>query len=378
MKSNDAKKTILLFEDNADVLSKLVPKINKCLGVDLELKIFPLDKKPEVETGPFEDRLVAALGANMYSNVVLIVTDRDLSTQQWGGLSEAAVSRAAIELGLPVACYRQVKPVPEERLKRIPGNGRIELPADRDELARKVAILARGFIELEGLVRARVSEKPKAGKKNVSGGSLPHLSPGMLLAEILNNPETASHFDTYACGDQGAIAEILTLSTSKKASFNKREERALIVALGIWLADLVMEYPGVLVNEIAAASYLDIDPTDFKKKTVRAQFTSAEYVALPFADSDQPMWWRHTLDDLLNAEGHTSGLELCKAKGIRQIKFCPCSVDPKLHAGYVCMATNAPLSAEKSSGRVSWFPPGSDLARLTKTTYRKLAPWIGA
>jgi hypothetical protein len=378
MKNNADKKAILLFEDNADVLLKLVPKINKCLGSDLELKIFPLDKKPEVETGPFEDRLVTALGTAIYSNVVLIVTDRDLSTQQWGGLSEAAVSRAALELGLPVACYRQVKPVPEERLKRIPGNGRIELPADRDEMARKIVVLAEGFIELEGLVRARDSEKPKSAKKATGASSLAHLSPGMLLAEVLKNPETASHFDTYACGDQGAIAEILTLSTSKKASFTKREERALIVALGIWLADLVMEYPGVLVNEIAAASYLDIDPDDFKKKSVRAQFAPAEYKALPFSDPAKPMWWRHTLDDLLNSGGHTSGLELVKAKGIRQIKYCACSVDPKLHAGYVCMATNAPLSAEKSSGRVSWFPPGADLARLTKTTYRKLAPWIGA
>ncbi|MCW5297291.1 hypothetical protein DXT88_03800 [Herbaspirillum lusitanum] len=375
MKNNTNKKSILLFEDDETVIRNLSAKIEKNLGATFELLVFPLNEKPKKNSGPFEDRLVSAMRDDVYKNVVLIVTDRDLSTQQWGGLSEAAVTRAAQEFGLPVACYRQAKLVPEERLRRIPGDGRIELPInDQEELARQVVLLAEGFVQLEDMLRLR----PKTGKKGSKVAIADHQSPGMLLAEILQHPEAASHFDTYACGDQGAIAEILTMSAEDKAQFNKNDQRVLIVALGVWIADLVMQYPGVLLNEIAAASYLDIHPTDFRKEAVRNIFKEAEYKNLPFANPQQPMWWRHSLDDLINEVGVTSGLELCSSKGIKRLRFCPCSVDDKLHAGYYCMATDAPISAENSSGRVSWFPPGADLARLTKKTYRKLAPWIGA
>lgn len=378
MKSDTGKKAILLFEDNPEILQILRAKIDRQLPDKFELTIFPLDQKPTIETGPFEDRLVRTLGGSAYKNVVLVVTDRDLSTQKWGGLSEAAVSRAAQELGLPVACYRQAKLVPEDRLLRMPGNGQIELPSDQNEMVRQIVILANGFVELEAILRNRVDRKAAKGGKTDINSFSNHQSPGLLLADVLKHRETASHFDTYACGDQGAIAEILSMSSSKKSSFKKSDQRALIVALGVWLVDLVMQYPGVLVNEVAAASYLDINQKHFKKEDVRAVFESAEYKDLPFADPERPMWWRHLLDNLVNDEGKTSGLELCVSKGIKRLQFCACSVDSKLHAGYYCMASGMPLSAEKSSGRVSWFPPGADLARLTKSTYRKLAPWIGS
>jgi hypothetical protein len=274
----------------------------------------------------------------------------------------------------------------EFRLQRIPGDGQIELPSDSASRARQIAILARGFVAIDALLRPATSKSKKpvgrASGKNkkrlVGTESAEPGTPGTLLAGILGQPETASHFDSYACGDQGAVAEILETSRDTSKNLNHESERRLIVALGVWLADLVMQYPGVLVNEVAAASYLDIHTSDFAKPSVRKVFESAEYRDLPFADPDRPMWWRHLLDDLVNEAGAPSGRDMCADLGIKRLRFCPCSVDPKLRAGYFCMATGEPLSDENSSGRVSWFPAGADLARLTKAMHRKLAPWIGS
>ncbi|WP_186192398.1 hypothetical protein [Burkholderia gladioli] len=384
MSTNRTKRSIVLFEDRAERIEELRKEITPLLGSKFKLTVFPLDQKPERDFGPYEDRLVAALSDPSYGDVVLIVTDRDLSTQKWGGLSEAAVTRAAEKLGFPVACYRQAKQNPEDRLKRIPGNGQLELPFEADARARRIIAISKGFLEMEKLLQpkpeshetaiAKPTKKPKGSVAEMGAGT-----PGTLLARILGQPDIGHHFDLFACGDQRAIMEVMKASKGNPSKLTVSQGKRLVVALGVWLADLVMEYPGLLLNDIAAASYLDIHPDDFTKARVREIFQSARYSAsLPFADADEPMWWRHRLDQLVNEAQALSGLDLCKLKGLRRLRFCPCSVRPTLHAGFYCMASRKPLSEQESSGRVSWFPIGADLARLTARTHRALAPWIGS
>jgi len=364
-------RSILLFEDNLSIVGEIERAIAPFLGAQFELQVFPLSDAPE-GTGPYEDRLVAALRKPKYAHVALIVTDRDLSLSKWGGLSEAAVSRAAQLCGIPVACYRQATATVEDVISRTPGDGRISLPENRKEQVRRAVVLAKGFVSLEKLIKSKVS----SGKKKANANDVAD-TPGMLLAKILETPSIGTHFDTYACGAQGAVGEILAISGSSQPD-NAHDHRSLISALGVWLADLVMQYPGVLVDEVAAASYLDIHPSDFKKATVKALFAEALYSDLPFSDEARPLWWRHRLDDIISDCEAVSGLDACSKRGIKRIRFCPCAVDATLHAGYYCMATNVPISSKNSSGRISWFPPGADLARIRKDTYRKLSPWIGS
>lgn len=383
MSTSGAKRTIVLFEDHQERIDELRTAITPMLGSKYRLEVFPLHVAPTTTEGPYEDRLAEMLKEPQFGSIVLMVTDRDLSTQQWGGLSEAAVSRAAEKLGLPVACYRQKKPNVEDRLTRKPGNGQLELPFSADERAHRIITLCKGFAEMEKLLTpARPSAAKKtAAKTSAKAKPSPRAdagTPGTLLAGILKQPHVATHLDLFACGDQRAISEIMKVSQGKKTQLTSEQERRLVVALGVWLADLVMEFPGLLLNKTAAASYLDIAPADFAKPKVQAVFESAKYTDLPFADEQNPLWWRHLLDDLVNDGEVVSGRALCESMGIKRLAFCPCSVKPELHAGYYCMATEKPLSEEQSSGRVSWFPVGADLARLTARTHRVLAPWIGS
>ena len=377
------KRLILIFEDDPKIAQGLSAALKTRLGSKLAVKVFDLSSAPAQTSGPYEDRLVSVLSRPEFKDLVLIVTDRDLSANEvWRGLSEAAVTRAAEKLGLPVASYRQAKPNAEDRLKRIPGNGQLELPFDTASRAARIVTLAKGFAEMERLLGAHALMKPgKGGGKKQGPATLSQSdagTPGNLLARILKQPDIASRFDLFACGDQRAIAEILKASEGNGAAIPPAKARRLVVALGVWLADLVMEYPGLLLNKVAAASYLDIHPNDFDKPDVQKVFASALYQKLPFADSERPMWWRHLIDDLVNDSSMLTGRDLCTAAGIKRIRFCPCSVRPALHAGYYCMASEKPLSDEESSGRVSWFPIGADLARLTDRTHRALAPWIGS
>ena len=285
-------------------------------------------------------------------------------------------------MGVPVATYRQAAAAVEDDLRRIPGNGHIELPTGSDANAHasragQVAMLARGFVDLDKRLASLESKRAKPGtKKNDSIANV--ASPGVLLAQVLEHPEVAAHLDTFACGDQGAIAEILRASKHETHSpLSTQNRKRLIAAVGIWLADLVMAYPGVLLTATAAASYLDISEAGFAKRSVRNLFSSAQYEGLPFADSSRPLWWRHLLDAVVDEADCSTGLEVAVANKIKGLSYCPCYINPMLHAGFLCMATDRPISVENSSGQVRWFPPGADLARLTKTTYRQLAPWIG-
>ncbi|WP_334009218.1 hypothetical protein [Burkholderia cepacia] len=376
---------VLLFEDDPMIVKDFVKRVKPKLGKACQLEVFPLDQAPENSRAPYEDRVEAWIRASgFYDRLVLLVTDRDLSanSKDWNGLSQTAVSGAAKVLGLPVAGYRRAKPNPVDEFKRIPGDGLIDLSPDITVRAAQVASLAKGFVDLQARIQKwhdgpDEATQGKGAKKRRPAGAATATSPGALLAGVLQQPAAAGHFDTFACGDQVAIGEILKFSQDSKARMSVHVHRRLVAALGVWLTDLVMKYPGVLVNTVAAASYLDIHPDDFVRVDVQKLFKAALYTNLPFEDRDAPLWWRHLLDEILAEAQCSSGVEFCEKRGLKKVRYCPCSVDSKLHAGYYCMATHQPISAEKSSGRVRWFPPGADLARLQASTYRKLAPWIG-
>lgn len=381
----ESNPVVLLFEDDPNIVKAFTKLVMPKLGKDIGFVVFPLNEPPISGNKPYEDRVVEWIRASgFYDRLALVVTDRDLSanSDDWSGLSQTAVSGAAKLLGLPVAGYRRNKPNAIDEFKRIPGDGLIDLAPEVGKRADQVAILAKGFIELQARMQrhegADVGGPGADGaKKRRPAGAALAASPGVLLAGVLHQPAAAAHFDTFACGDQVAIGEILAFSQDRKAKMSAQVQRRLVSALGVWLTDLVMKYPGVLVNEVAAASYLDIAPDDFKRADVQKLFKGALYTNLPFEDKATPLWWRHLLDDIVSEGGASSGLDLCGKKGLKKVTYCPCSVDPKLHAGYYCMATFEPISAEKSSGRLRWFPPGADLARLKASIYRKLSPWIG-
>lgn len=352
---------VVVFEDDKEQSERIVREMGRLLGGKFNVVAF-LPKSKEV-LGPFEDRLTQELKERRYDEAVLFVSDRDLSKiKAYTGLSEAAVSRTAERFGVPIALYAQGNSFDILSKASFPGDGKIML-RDRQlfDQAREAARLAKGFRTL-----SRAVYRVQAGQRG-------YVSPGTIAASIMLRPAYSDLVVQFALGNQQALSEILRVAVPRrKASIAKHGVRLI----GTWIYDSIMRFPGLLLDSIAAGSYLDIRPdilTDTTK--VRDVFSTARYKG-PFAERCDPYWWRPDLDDLLLKSGVKSGNDLVRQKLGKRVAHCMCSVNRKLRAGFYCVLTNEPISKAESEGGLSWFPPGADLARINRHKLEELRPWL--
>jgi hypothetical protein len=353
---------IILFEDTQQTQSELVEALKKHLKTDgVVIPFGEFKESPADELRMYEDRLEGILSRAPYDEATMLVVDRDLSkSQNFGGLSDDTVAAAAKRLAMPICSYARQQ-APEDYTWRARWEeGRIVLSFENDEeLARKAVLAARGFAEiaagLPGVMKDRASK-----------------SPAKILAALLGKPEYSDKIALYSVGDQNRLLEILA-----KAKDGTDRVKRMECFLGYWLWDSLLRYPGLLVNEVAAASYLNIATVDFEKSEVRAVFAEALYDG-PFADSKRPQWWRGMLDDIVSGENCSDGLELVHKKVSSTISPSQCCEDPSKPAGYYCIISGQPVSLENSKGGFSWFPRGADLTRISKTKYDEYGPWLGS
>lgn len=363
--TSDSSSLVLLFEDDDKHASKLETAFKRRLPSGIKFVRFS-PGSVDAQKGAYEDRLVKELKGTKYRNVSLIVCDRDLSlTMSYIGLSEAIVSKVANLLGIPICLYaRGVGDSVLDR-QREWGDGRIILDCSKiEEMANKVAILVKGFVDVKGLATQTLS---LSGKKKLH-------SPAAMVANMLGRPESTDKIGMYASGDQKMVSEILPfVQTGNKQGLKSRAP----TLIGYWLYDSILRFPGLFVDKVAAASYLNIDVKDFDKNSdVQKLFNKALYKG-PFTDEGDPLWWRSDLDDILQAGESVDGQAYVVKKLKKTVRPCMCSVDPTLRAGWYCMVTKKPVSLEKSKGNITWFPRGADLARISIEVYDEIGPWLG-
>lgn len=297
-------------------------------------------------------------------DIGLIVCDKELGLyEKYRGLSATQISQVAIEKGIPFCQYsRQAKEAGREmaafqRLKDWDSEEITLDGLDPDKWVPQIASLFRGFKSIK-------SSYPRLSKQ--------HKTPAAILAAILKHPESEPRIALYGSGDQGLLKEILVYYNPKNPDMDALHQRMPRV-LGKWLYLSILRFPGLLVNQVAAASYLNIDVKDFRKPSVQALFSEARYAG-PFAELG-PRWWRHRLDAILDAAECEDGREFARGQEVK-VKVC---LDPnsKRQAGYYCMLTKAPVSEENSRGGISWFPSGADLARIRKDKFEEITALVG-
>lgn len=356
---------VVLFEDTVQTRLELVGALKKHLARDGV--VIPFDKfeeSPDEQKRMYEDRLENILAKAQYYGASLVVADRDLSKSQdsnFRGLSVNAVEAASSRLAIPICIYAR-QPVTEDypwRERWDEGHIVLRFGIDDDELARKAVLAARGFAE----ITAKLPEimKGTLGK-----------SPPKILAALLGKHEYSEKIALYSAGDPNRLPEIMAKS---------KDETDRIKRMGCFLGYLLwgslLRYPGLLVNEVAAASHLNIATDDFQMPEVRAVFEDALYKG-PFADLKRPQWWRGMLDDIVSGKGHNTGLELVRKEVRSTINPCPCSIDPLISAGYYCIISEKPVSLENSKGGLNWFPRGADLTRVSNPKFEEYEPWLSA
>ncbi len=355
---------IILFDDTAEHRTAVLGALGTALGAKGSVKAFT---PGPAKDGVFEERLAEDLTAAPNAPIDLIVADRDLSayTPEYRGLSESTVRRAADMIGVPECGYaRGERDDDDEYVKR--GEQRescIRLSRKPDDatFAKRVAAVGQGFME----ITAKLAEiKDPVVRK----------SPGRLLSEVLGKPQYAEKISLYASGDQNRLGALAIVRKVKDAG---ERNRRLACVLGYWLWDSVLRFPGVVVNDVATSSYLNIKLEDFRQnKGIQDLFASALYTG-PFADARLTrLWWRGMLDDLMADAGVADGREYAEKKLQAPVAASQCCEDPKKPAGYYCFLSEKPVSLENSKPGLPWFPRGADLARVSKRRYEEDEPWL--
>lgn len=354
---------VVLFEDDPKTGPKLQRAIKEKLPSGSKVSLFAPGAKKSSD--PYEDRLAAEVKALRYDNATLWVTDRDLSrTRDYSGLSEAIVSKVAAQMGVPICKYaRGTNDDDVFKRQRYWGDAQIILEsADVTSLASQVSILARGFRHIATRLKRAIKET--AGHEKAG-------TPAVVMARLLDRPDVADKIALYGSGDQKMISEILPFAADTRR--RKELQKRLPSLLGYWLYDSILRFPGVLMNSIATASYLNISVPTFEQQKVQKLFKSALYGG-PFNDSDNPLWWRNEVDKLLLLSKAADGNAYATIKLKTKIPQC---LDGGRRAGLYCMVKKVPVSESNSVGNISWFPPGADLARVRKDVFEQIGPWLG-
>ncbi len=357
---------IVLFEDTEETQAEILAALKKHLEPDgiatpFDGKFF--DESNEDKKGMYEARIERILRKAPFDGSTLIVADRDLSksvTSGFAGLSVNAVAAVANRLALPICSYAR-QPEPDDydwRGRWEEGHIVLRFSDGEDELARRAVLAARGFAQI-------ATELPKIVADKTMN------SPPKILAALLGKTEYTDKIALYSVGDQNRLMEVLTKPKSHELVGR------LTHFLGYWLWDSLLRYPGLFVNEVAAASHLNLAVDDFTEASVRTVFDAALYHG-PFADSNKPQWWRGLLDDIVAGENCGDGLELVRKKVNPSAKPSQCYVDPAQTAGYYCIISRQPVSLENSKGGLSWFPRGADLTRIGNPTFEEYGPWLGS
>jgi hypothetical protein len=367
--ASSGKPLVLLFEDDKKKGDEFAKGFEAALRPKFAFQRYDLYLQPDKIDVPYEDLLAQKLSETKFRDLALIVSDRDISRSgRYPGLSEAAVCKAAAELGIPVCVYASGKSDDVLERQRSGGDGRIVL--DAKNMMSTVPVIAQGMLD----VRERLAKILSKTSKSQPAGS------AALLAKVLEMSDATDHLALYARGDQKMIAQLLPERRKHPARTAAHkdvdESKRVATALGVWLYDSVLRFPGLILDRLAASSFLGIDFKSMERPEVRSTFASAEYKG-PFFDDAEPMWWRHLLVEILGKAGVEMGRDAVKVKAGGPIRPCVCSVDKRSPAGFVCVVTRAAVCEVHSVGQISWLPRGADLARVRRDVFDEIGPWIG-
>ncbi|MDR6795918.1 hypothetical protein [Acinetobacter calcoaceticus] len=369
---------ILLIDDKSEIPAALKQALIK-LDPNLEgvIKVWSphneQDLKDIYDQNKGDPNLVSAADEDVWRRVLelqkvhMVVIDHDLSSLNVR-ISESAITNACKQLAIPVCTYHR-KPTQNDsqNLKDRVNQARsfsIEIDIDSDSHYEKCAKEIINVFEGFKFISDKFSE---LDSDFIEGG------PAKIISFILEKPELESLFARYTSSSTLA-ADIIQyeedIPEDKITDFLKKR---IPFILGCWLYNYVLPFPGIILNQTAAASYINLNSDQFSENT--HEFKDARYYG-PFS-SNSSYWWRYDLDQILFEANAEDAVEYLLQKGLNEILPCKCSVNSNSNAGYYCIVKKQPISYEESVGHLSWIPEGADLCRINKKIYRRLAPMMG-
>lgn len=363
---------ILLVEDTLEERNKLELAINSTIkeyGLEevLSLEVlrntgdelnsmFPPDKSVK-GTQALEDRLAAYLDNR--KEIKLLVIDHDLSGFLNDKLSEPVISIASHSSSIPLIRYARINRKSVDTLAdAIDAGSEFSIKIDTKnptEAAKKIINAYDGFSKIKSAIEA-------LGYDQISKG------PAHIIASITNAKTQEDNFWMYVSG-ASLLKELVELNEVMIAQkLNDPQKNKLIVdrlsyIIGYWFYNIVLTFPGVILNKTATSSYLHITEDDLESN--QRIFEIAKYSG-PFSLTEE-YWWKEKIDEILEQEEVDTGFELLAKNRIHVEKQA---------SGYYCIMTQSAISSEDSRS-LSWLPNGAILSKVDKNLYDQYAPFFG-
>ncbi|MDD2781965.1 hypothetical protein [Sulfuricurvum sp.] len=362
---------ILLIEDTLEERKKLESAINdaiKSYGLHevLELEVlqntnedlnFMFPDNSVKDTQALEDRLSTYL--NSRKDIKLLVIDHDLSGFKNDKLSEPVISIASHSSSIPLIRYARINRKSVDTLAdAIDAGSEFSIKIDTKnptEAAKKIINAYDGFSKIKNAIEILDDTQRSKG-------------PSSIIANITNAKTQEDNFWMYVSG-ASLLKELVELNEVMIAqSLNDEQKNKLVIdrlsyIIGYWFYNIILTFPGVILNKIATSSYLHITQQDLEQN--QQFFEPAKYNG-PFSLTDE-YWWKEKLDEILDQEEVDTGFDLLAKNGIHV---------EKQEGGYYCIMTQQAISFEDSRS-LSWLPNGAILSKVDKNLYDQYAPFFG-
>ena len=364
-----SKLAVVLFEDDPEHQQIRWEQIQQALD-DQSVPVLLFDDTGiQRKEGDVELTLEKALKSPKYQSgsIGLIVCDKELGKyNKIQVTSDSVVSAVAERLGLPICLYERGDKGSAFALDKVKRWKQKEIVVDesREKFGVECTGLYHGFAFISREVE-KIVDEPTFKK----------MTPAEILTRVLKREDEADRIALYGAGEQNMLLELLPYYDQSKRDPTRAIRKRYHRVLGNWLYNSILRFPGILVNEVAAASLLNIHVDDFAKIDVQKLFAKACYKG-PFSDCGK-WWWRRDLEQKIASEECETGLDYVEKKGLEGVRQCHCAEDPSHRAGYYCMITERPVCHDHSRGGISWFPGGADLARVSLTQFKKIGPFMG-
>ena len=361
--------TILLIEDTQDERNKLKPAIEQAIKkynlettVQLEIltendnieAMFP--KNQTKETNALEDRLSTYFDSRK-NEIKLLVIDHDLSGYNNDKLSEPVISIASHASSIPLVRYARISRKSVDNLSdAIDAGSEFSIKVDinnPETAAENIINIYSGFQIIKSCIESMNPEDRKKG-------------PAHIMSQITKLNTQEDNFWMYVSG-ANILKELIEFQNVENQNVINQKEKLIIdrlsYVIGYWFYNIVLSFPGVILNSIAASSYLNIKKDDLLKN--KSLFEEAKFNG-PFSLT-KTYWWKEYLDELIDNEKVETGHELLHKNGITVSKE---------EYGYYCIMTKKPISYEQSKS-LSWLPAGALLSRVDIDLYDQYAPFFG-
>jgi hypothetical protein len=122
-----------------------------------------------------------------------------------------------------------------------------------------------------------------------------------------------------------------------------------------WIRKVLMEYPGILYDEIHAATFLGISLNEFREEKIQEFFKTAQYTG-PFSDQEN-LWWKSELmtlsdktmtEEEIFLEFNKGFIQMWKREMRESLKAAKCCFSGKSPADCVCCILKEPVMVQYS------------------------------